>query len=90
MLYMPDCLRATTELMECDDAKLKHRVYNLGAFSLTPAEQAASIKKYISEFEIEYKPDFRQNIAQSLSIVLSLSSLLNALIVNFCFVLFVF
>ena len=65
MLYMPDCLRATVELMECDEEKLSQRVYNLGGFSFTPKEQAQSILKFMPEFEMNYVPDFRENIAQS-------------------------
>ena len=33
--------------------------------SFCPSEIAAEIKKHIPEFEITYKPDFRQSIASS-------------------------
>ncbi len=66
MMYMPDCLKATIDLFEADFSKLKHHAdFNLGAMSFTVKELADSIKKYIPEFEIEYKPDFRQEIADT-------------------------
>lgn len=66
MMYMPDCLKATIDLFEADFADLKHHSdFNIGAMSFTAGELAASIKKYIPEFEIEYKPDYRQEIADT-------------------------
>lgn len=66
MLYMPDCLDGTLQLLEADPEKVKQRVYNLTAMSFTPAELAASIQKILPEFKIEYKPDaIRQRIADS-------------------------
>ncbi len=65
MMYMPDCLKATIDLIEADASKLKHRSFNVTAMSFTPEEIAAEIKKHIPDFEIEYKPDFRQQIAES-------------------------
>ena len=66
MMYMPDCLKATIDLMQADFSKLKHHSdFNVGSMSFTVGELADSIKKYIPEFEVEYKPDFRQKIADS-------------------------
>ena len=66
MMYMPDCLKATIDLFQADKSKLKHHSdFNVGAMSFNVKELADSIKKYIPEFEIEYKPDFRQDIADS-------------------------
>jgi len=66
MMYMPDCIKATLDLMEADLAQLKHHAdFNLAAMSFCPAELAAEIKKHIPEFVCEYKPDFRQAIADS-------------------------
>ncbi len=66
MLYMPDAIRATLELMEAPANRLSVRTsYNLAGMSFTPAEVAASIKKRMPNFKISYKPDFRQAIADS-------------------------
>jgi len=65
MMYMPDCLRATLMLLCAPQETLRHRTYNVAAVSFTPEQLAASIKKRIPEFEISYKPDFRQAIADS-------------------------
>lgn len=63
MMYMPDCLKASLALMQAPEESLKQRVYNVTAVSFTPEQIAASIKKHIPNFEITYKPDFRQKIA---------------------------
>jgi nucleoside-diphosphate-sugar epimerase len=66
MMFMPDGIKSTIDLMEADASKLTIRSsYNLSAISFNPAEIAAEIKKHIPEFEISYKPDFRQQIAES-------------------------
>jgi len=66
MMYIPDCIRATVELMEADLARLKHHSnFNLTATSFSPGQLAAEIKKHIPEFTCAYKPDFRQEIAES-------------------------
>lgn len=66
MMYMPDCIKATIDLMEADLSRLKHHAdFNLAAMSFCPAELVAEIKKHIPEFTCEYKPDFRQAIADS-------------------------
>jgi len=66
MMYMPDCLKATIDLFHADFAKLKHHSdFNVGAFSVTPKGMFESIKKYIPNFEVTYKTDFRQAIADS-------------------------
>lgn len=64
MMYMPDAIRATIELMEAPADKIKIRSsYNLSAMSFSPKEIGASILKHIPEFKLTYKPDFRQAIA---------------------------
>ena len=66
MMYMPDCVKATMDLMEADGSRLKHRAdYNLAAVSFDPAQLAAEIKKHIPGFTITYEPDSRQAIADS-------------------------
>jgi nucleoside-diphosphate-sugar epimerase len=66
MMYMPDCIKATIDLMEADLSRLKHHAdFNLAAMSFSPAELVAEIKKHIPGFTCEYEPDFRQAIADS-------------------------
>lgn len=66
MMFMPDAIEGTIGLMEAEASKLTIRSsYNLSALSFNPKEIAAEIKKRIPEFEITYKPDFRQKIAES-------------------------
>jgi nucleoside-diphosphate-sugar epimerase len=66
MMYMPDAIRATIELMDAPAEQVKIRSsYNLGGISFDPAQIANEIRKHIPEFTITYKPDFRQAIADS-------------------------
>lgn len=66
MLYMPDAIRATLELMNASADQIRVRTsYNLAGMSFTPAEVAASIVNHIPGFSISYEPDFRQVIAES-------------------------
>ncbi|NMH28290.1 L-threonine 3-dehydrogenase [Flavobacterium silvaticum] len=66
MMYMDDAIRATISIMEAPAENIKIRSsYNLAAISFNPEQIAGEIKKHIPEFEITYKPDFRQKIADS-------------------------
>jgi nucleoside-diphosphate-sugar epimerase len=66
MMYMPDAIRGTIELMEAPASKINVRhSYNLSGMSFSPKEISAEIKKHIPEFTIDYKPDYRQAIADS-------------------------
>ncbi|WP_028282381.1 NAD-dependent epimerase/dehydratase family protein [Olleya marilimosa] len=66
MMYMDDAINATVNIMAAASDKIKIRSsYNLSGISFTPKEIAESIKKEIPEFKISYKPDFRQQIADS-------------------------
>ncbi len=66
MMYMPDAIRATIELMEAPAEKIKVRTsYNLAAMSFSPLEIADEIKKHLPGFTISYQPDSRQDIANS-------------------------
>jgi len=66
MMYMPDAIRATIELMEAPAENISiHTSYNLAGISFSPGEIAASIQQHIPEFTINYNPDYRQTIANS-------------------------
>ena len=66
MMYMPDCIRATIELMEADFDDLKHHSdFNLAGMSFSAEELAVEIKKHIPDFTYDFRPDFRQEIADS-------------------------
>ena len=64
MMYMPDAIRGTIELMEApaDKISIRHS-YNLSGMSFSPKEIAAEVKKHVPDFTINYKPDYRQQIA---------------------------
>ena len=66
MMYMPDAIKATIELMEAPANKISIRTsYNISGMSFSPKEIAAEIKTHIPEFEVSYNPDYRQQIANS-------------------------
>ncbi len=66
MMYMPDAIKATIDLMEAPASKITVRhSYNISGMSFSPTEIAAEIKKHIPGFTISYKPDYRQQIADS-------------------------
>jgi nucleoside-diphosphate-sugar epimerase len=66
MMYMPDAIKATIDLMEAPFEALKHyNDFNIAAMSFSAGELAASIKKRMPEFTCTYKPDRRQAIADS-------------------------
>jgi nucleoside-diphosphate-sugar epimerase len=66
MMYMPDAIRATIELMEAPAEQVKIRSsYNLAGVSFTPKQIAEEVKKHIPDFKMTYNPDFRQTIADS-------------------------
>ena len=66
MMYMPDAIRATIELMEAPAEKISVRTsYNLSGMSFSPKEIYGEIKKHVPGFSISYKPDYRQPIADS-------------------------
>lgn len=66
MMYMPDCLKATLDLMEADFSRLKHHAdFNVAAMSFSAGELAAEIRKHVPGFKITYEPDYRQAIADS-------------------------
>jgi nucleoside-diphosphate-sugar epimerase len=67
MMYMPDAMKASIEVMEVDPSRLVHRnAFNVTAMNFTPEELAAEIRKHIPEFKIDYHVDpVRQAIADS-------------------------
>lgn len=65
MMYMPDCLDATLQIIQADPSLLKQRTYNVTACSFTPEQLAEEIRKHIPDFKIVYQPDFRNEIAKS-------------------------
>jgi nucleoside-diphosphate-sugar epimerase len=66
MMYMPDAIRATIELMEAPASAISIRTsYNVSGISFSPKELSAEIKKQIPEFRVSYVPDYRQLIAES-------------------------
>lgn len=66
MMYMPDAIRATLELMAAPAEQIKVRMsYNIAGTSFTPQEVYEAIKQQVPDFQITYEPDFRQAIADS-------------------------
>ena len=66
MMYMPDAIRATLELMDAPSEQVRQRgAYNLAGLSFTPAQIAQAIARQLPGFGIDYAPDFRQAIADS-------------------------
>ncbi len=66
MMYMPDALRATIELMDAPAEKISIRTsYNISGMSFSPKEIGAEIGKHIPGFAMRYQPDYRQAIADS-------------------------
>ena len=64
MMYMDDAIKATIDLMQVNEFD-NYTAYNITAINFTPEELAVAIKKHLPDFSIDYKPDFRQAIADS-------------------------
>lgn len=66
MMYMPDAIKATIDLMQAPSDNITVRSsYNLTAMSFTPEEIFLELKKHFPEFKIKYQPDYRQEIASN-------------------------
>lgn len=66
MMYMPDAIRATIDLMEAPAGQVKERTsYNLAGFSFNPEEIAAELRRHVPALVLDYAPDQRQAIADS-------------------------
>jgi nucleoside-diphosphate-sugar epimerase len=65
MMYMPDAIKATIQLMEAPAERVRLRTsYNIAAFSFDPIELAEAIRNEQISLELEIDPDFRDQIAQ--------------------------
>ncbi|KAF0852711.1 mitochondrial L-threonine 3-dehydrogenase [Andalucia godoyi] len=65
LMYVPDCIKGTIDLMLADEKKLSCRTYNLNALSFSPDDLARAIRRHVPHFKIDYAPDMRQAIADS-------------------------
>ena len=66
MIYMPDAIRATIELMDAPSDNIAIRsAYNVAGLSFNPRELAAAITLALPDFKIAYAPDSRQAIADT-------------------------
>jgi nucleoside-diphosphate-sugar epimerase len=66
MMYMPDCIKSTIQLSEAPISTLKHHSdFNVTAMSFSVGELASAIEEVIPGFKCDYKPDFRQDIADT-------------------------
>lgn len=65
MIYIQDCLESVVKFMEQPQDNLKLRTYNVTATSFTPDELVNEMKKYFPNMEVTYKPDKRQDIADT-------------------------
>ena len=66
MIYMPDAIRATIELMSTPAEQIHVRSsYNVAGVSFNPRQLGEAIRKRKPEFRIDYRPDHRQAIADS-------------------------
>ncbi len=66
MMYMPDAIRATIELMEAPADQIRVRTsYNISAMSFSPEEIGAEVGRHVQGFQMNYAPDYRQSIADS-------------------------
>lgn len=66
MMYMPDAIRATINIMDAEAASINVRSgYNISGMSFSPREIAAEVEKHVPGFMMSYKPDYRQQIADS-------------------------
>ena len=66
MMYMPDAIRAALELMAAAADRITVRTsYNIAAASFTAGELAEALERRVTGFRVHFKPDARQDIADS-------------------------
>ncbi|MDI3473942.1 MAG: hypothetical protein PWR30_265, partial [Candidatus Woesearchaeota archaeon] len=66
MMYMPDAIKAAIDIMDAPSENIKERTsYNIASMSFSAKELEEIVKDILGDFEVEYKPDYRQAIADS-------------------------
>ncbi|XP_045613429.1 L-threonine 3-dehydrogenase, mitochondrial isoform X2 [Procambarus clarkii] len=65
MMYIDDCLRSLWEMLVAPQEKLLRRTYNVTAMSFSPEEIVGEVRKHFPNLRVSYKPDSRQNIADT-------------------------
>ncbi|XP_064624964.1 L-threonine 3-dehydrogenase, mitochondrial-like [Lineus longissimus] len=65
MMYIDDCLRSIITYMEMPQERLRLRTYNVAAMSFTPEQLVTAVRKHVPNLEVTYRPDGRQDIADS-------------------------
>jgi nucleoside-diphosphate-sugar epimerase len=66
LMYMPDAIQATLQLMQAPEEKITVRSsYNIAGFSASPGTIANTIREVLPDFSITFQPDFRQQIADT-------------------------
>ncbi|HVW98712.1 MAG TPA: NAD-dependent epimerase/dehydratase family protein [Mucilaginibacter sp.] len=66
MMYMADAVQAAIKLMEAPAENLTIRTsYNIAAMSFNPSQLEKAIQVHLPAFKMDYRPDFRQTIAES-------------------------
>lgn len=62
MIYVDDCLRGISEMLEAPEQILSQRTYNINAIAFSPEEVADELRKYVPRLDMVYRPDERQAI----------------------------
>ena len=66
MMYIDDAVSSAIQLMRADKSKLSVKdSYNVAGFSITPEILKTQILKNGFKIDVEFKPDFRQEIANT-------------------------
>ncbi|XP_055885852.1 L-threonine 3-dehydrogenase, mitochondrial-like isoform X2 [Biomphalaria glabrata] len=77
MIYIDDLHHATAQYLQMPNNLLKKRTYNIGALDFSPEELALEIQKENPSFQVTYKPDYRQRIAETWPEKLDFSNAMN-------------
>ncbi|KAK0064883.1 L-threonine 3-dehydrogenase mitochondrial [Biomphalaria pfeifferi] len=77
MIYIDDLHHATVQYLQMPNNLLKKRTYNIGALDFSPKELALEIQKENPSFQVTYKPDYRQRIAETWPEKLDFSNAMN-------------